>query len=177
MKKAIRTVSKTNYKDHTEPLFKNLQILKLKDIFTFQLSQVMYSFINISLPDPLMTMFTVSRNIHSHDTKHLHQPHIRYRKTAFLSKTLIHQASEIWYKLPSYGSIARSVQSPYQALQPEVGDRFELFKRLYVQCDIFSMANEITMGVSDRGMDVFIRQFECSPVLAICYFYATCLFR
>ena len=99
-KKAIRTVSKANYNAHTEPLFKNLQILKLKDIFTFHLSQIMYSFINISLPDPLMTMFTVGRNIHSHDTRHLHQPHIQYRKTAFLSKTFIHQAPETWYKLP-----------------------------------------------------------------------------
>lgn len=99
-KKAIRTVSKSNYNAHTEPLFKKLQILKLKDICTFQLSKIMYSFINISLPDPLMTMFTVNRHIHSHETRCLHQPHIQYRKTAFLSKTFIYLAPEIWYKLP-----------------------------------------------------------------------------
>ena len=65
-KKAIKTVSKSNYNAHTEPLFKKLQILKLKDICAFQLSKIMYSFINISLPDPLMTMFIVNRHIHSH---------------------------------------------------------------------------------------------------------------
>ena len=38
-KKAIKSVSKLNYNAHTEPLFKKLQILKLKDICTFQLSK------------------------------------------------------------------------------------------------------------------------------------------
>jgi hypothetical protein len=109
-KKAIRTVSKSNYNAHTEPLFKNLQILKLKDIFTFQLSKIMYSFINISLPDPLMTMFTVNTHIHSHETRQLHQPHIQYRKTAFLSKTFIYQAPETWYKLPE---TIRQLRSQY----------------------------------------------------------------
>jgi len=71
-KKAIGTVSKSNYNAHTEPLFKKLQILKLKDICTFQLSKIMYSFINISLPDPLMMMLTVNRRIHSHETRCLH---------------------------------------------------------------------------------------------------------
>jgi len=97
-KNAIRTVSKSNYNAHIEPLFKKLQILKLKDICTFQLSKLMYSFINISLPDPLMTMFTVNRHIHSHKTRCLHQLHIQYRKTAFLPKTFIYLAPEIWYK-------------------------------------------------------------------------------
>ena len=67
---------------------------------TFQLSKIMYSFINISLPDPLITIFIVNRYIHSHETRSLHQPHIQYRKTSFLSKTFIYLAPEIWYKLP-----------------------------------------------------------------------------
>jgi hypothetical protein len=99
-KKAIRTISKTNYNAHTEPLFKNLHILKLNDIFTLQLSKLMHSYMHISLPDPLMNMFTINRNIHLYETRHQHQPHILQRKTAFISKTFIHQAPEAWYKLP-----------------------------------------------------------------------------
>lgn len=99
-KKAVRTISKMSYNSHTEPLFKKLQILKFNDIFTFQLSSLMHSFINDTLPAPLMTIFTVNRTIHSHETRHLHQPHVQYRKTAFLSKTFICQAPEAWYKLP-----------------------------------------------------------------------------
>jgi len=109
--KCIRTVLKSDYNAPTEPLFKTLQILKLKDMCTFQLSKIMYSFIIISLSDPLMTMFTVNRYIHSHETRHLHQPHIQYRKTVFLSKRFIYLAPETWYKLPETIGQLRSQHS------------------------------------------------------------------
>ena len=64
----------------------------------------------IFLPDPLMTMFTVNRHIHSRETRCLHQPHIQYRKTAFLPKTFIYLAPEIWYKLPN---IIRQLRSQH----------------------------------------------------------------
>ena len=110
-KKAIQTISKMNYNAHTTPLFKNLQILKLKDIYILQLSKLMHSYIYCILPTPLLNLFTVNRNIHLHKTRQQNQPHIIHRRTAFISKTFIHQAPDQWYKLPENIRQLRSVNN------------------------------------------------------------------
>ena len=46
----------------------------------------MHSFINISLPDPLMTMSAVNRLIHSHETRHLQKNDI-FLKSIYLPST------------------------------------------------------------------------------------------
>jgi len=76
--KAIRTLSKIGHTGQTEPLFKNLQIVKLKDIFSFQLSKLIYSHLMV---EALMDILKVNITIHSHETRHLYQPHVHYRRT------------------------------------------------------------------------------------------------
>ena len=49
-KKAIRTISKSKYNAHTEPIFKKLQFLKLNDIFKLQQLKFYYKLIKGDLP-------------------------------------------------------------------------------------------------------------------------------
>ena len=43
-KKKIRIISKTPFDAHTDPKFKRLQILKLSQIYFFQVGKFMYSY-------------------------------------------------------------------------------------------------------------------------------------
>ena len=43
-------LSKSNYDAHTDPLFKNLNLLKFHDIYVVQLGQFMFAFKNSILP-------------------------------------------------------------------------------------------------------------------------------
>ena len=44
----VRVISKKGFDAHTEPLFKNLIILKLEDIYSLHLAKFMFSFKNRS---------------------------------------------------------------------------------------------------------------------------------
>ena len=52
-KKAIRIISNAQYNDHTNPLFKKHEILKLSDIHNHKLGKYMYQLVKNILPDPL----------------------------------------------------------------------------------------------------------------------------
>ena len=49
-KKALRIITLSSYNEHSNPLFKNLNVVKLSDVITFQLAVFMYKFCNILLP-------------------------------------------------------------------------------------------------------------------------------
>ena len=49
-KRALRIISFSSYNEHSRPLFKDLNVVKLSDIITFQLAVFMYKFHNNLLP-------------------------------------------------------------------------------------------------------------------------------
>ncbi len=57
-KKAVRLVSKSKYNAHCEPLFSQLNILKLQDIFHLSVSSFISKFLNNQLPDSFNEIFT-----------------------------------------------------------------------------------------------------------------------
>ena len=76
-KKVVRIISHANWKAHTEPLFKELEILPIKDINIYIIAQFMFRFNNGLLPEIFDNFFTTNDKIHSYDTrskKHLHPP-------------------------------------------------------------------------------------------------------
>lgn len=54
-KKAIRNVANCKYNAHSEPIFKNLEILTLKDILNRKIYKFFYRMSNSKLPDYFMT--------------------------------------------------------------------------------------------------------------------------
>ena len=49
-KRAIRTICRANYNSHTEPLFKKLNIMKLKEQYEYEAAILMYKFVHNKLP-------------------------------------------------------------------------------------------------------------------------------
>ena len=68
-KKVIRIISNADYSAHTSPLFAKLGILKLEDIFKFQIANLMWDCDNGSLPQCFSRYFSKVKNLHSYPTR------------------------------------------------------------------------------------------------------------
>ena len=64
-KKALRIITNSAYNTHTDPLFKNQNILKVKDLHKLHVGKLMYQYHNGDLPETLCNMFTRNNEIHS----------------------------------------------------------------------------------------------------------------
>ena len=99
-KKAIRNNCNTIYNAPTAPLFKQLDITKLIDVYNIQLCKLMYSYISGTLLTPLKTIFTSNSAVHAYETRHASDPHVAVRKTSIAARTFIHQCPRAWLALP-----------------------------------------------------------------------------
>ena len=68
-KKAIRTILNSKYNAHTEPLFKQLNLLKLQDIFQCCALRFGYKLFNESLPQYYISMFNIDYSRHAYSTR------------------------------------------------------------------------------------------------------------
>ncbi len=68
-KKSIRIITKSNYLEHTSPLFKNSKLLKLRDINKLQLGCFMYQYKNNVLPKCFEHYFINQNEVHNHHTR------------------------------------------------------------------------------------------------------------
>ena len=64
-KRSVRIITRSKYNTHTDPLFKNLNLLKLKDILEVSVLKLYFKFKHNVLPVYTLNMFTESiRNPH-----------------------------------------------------------------------------------------------------------------
>ena len=69
-KRAIRLISNSKYNAHSEPLFKSLSILKLEDLFKFNILKFYYKYKNNQLPEYFNTLNFIPRSyVHSYNTR------------------------------------------------------------------------------------------------------------
>ena len=61
-KHAIRLISNSKYNAHTEPLFKSLSILKLEDLFKFNILKFYYKYKKNQLPEYFNTLNFIPRS-------------------------------------------------------------------------------------------------------------------
>ena len=79
-KRIIRNISKSHFKAHTDPIFKDLGILKFNDILLVQLGQFMYCK-NSFLPPRANDNFSRSNQFHSYNTRNSQAYRLPYWRT------------------------------------------------------------------------------------------------
>ena len=97
-KKAIRIITFSSFSEHTSPLFKDLNVIKLFDEVTFHIAVFMYKFKNQLLPSNFDVFFTSVKETHSYNTR------FSSRMTYALPKTrtnygifnIRYQGAKIW---------------------------------------------------------------------------------
>ncbi len=92
--KAMRIISGSNYSSSSAPLYKDMNILPLKDLYKLHLGKLIYLHRNEQLPKPLQTKCVTNRNIHSHNTRTRNHPHVMSRNSSIINKSFIHQAPQ-----------------------------------------------------------------------------------
>ena len=68
-KKVIRIISKSAFDAYTEPIFKQLKVLKLSDIYRSQISKLVFSFKKGLLLDAFSGMFLLTNQIQHYNTR------------------------------------------------------------------------------------------------------------
>jgi len=68
-KKCLRIMTFSDFNSHTNPLFNNLNLLKVRDIIKMHQLTLVYSFYNNLLPTELNKLFVLDSNIHDHGTR------------------------------------------------------------------------------------------------------------
>ena len=107
-KKIIRIITKSGYLDHTSPLFKNTQILKIEDITKFEIATFMFKNLANSSPEP----------VHDYPTRQRHLLRIPSHHLSLFRRSLLYLGPITWNSIPSH---IKSLLSP------------NLFKKKYKQ--------------------------------------------
>ena len=68
-KKIIRIICQVKPRDHTDPLFKELGIIKVVNIYNYLIGKFMYRWSNNLLPTMFDDLFIYNRDVHHHHTR------------------------------------------------------------------------------------------------------------
>ena len=75
-KRVIRTISKSTFDSHSDPIFKELELLKLSDIRQLELGKLMFSLNHSLLPSKFNNYFSLNKQVHSYATRHVNDFHL-----------------------------------------------------------------------------------------------------
>ena len=80
-KRVIRIISKSTFDSHSDPIFKELELLKLSDIRQLELGKLMFSLSHSLLPSKFNNYFSVNKQVHSYATRHANGFHLPFCRT------------------------------------------------------------------------------------------------
>ena len=101
-KRALRIMTNSRYNAHTEPLFKQLHLLKVKDIFDVQCLKFWYKFVNNELPNYIRNMFTYNHELHDFETRNRDRLHLYQTRTSGARNVLRHHIPELLNRFPQH---------------------------------------------------------------------------
>ena len=100
-KKAIRIITSSHYIAHTDPLFAMTTLLKLDDLYKYQLGIFMHKVTHCQLPQNMSLMFLRTDNIHSHQLRNQNAYYIQQIRTSTRKATINFSGPKFWNTLPA----------------------------------------------------------------------------
>ena len=90
----MRIITFSKYDEHSSPLFKQLDILKITDLLSLHNALLMYDFHYCMLPPPFDNFFKPVKNVHNYNTRlasrntyYSYQPRTNYGKFSLRSQS------------------------------------------------------------------------------------------
>ena len=108
-KKAVRIISKTSYFEHTEPLFFNLKLLSVDDIYKFSCIKFIYQCYNSNTYTYFRKRLRKNSEFHRYETSSgdlLRLPNGRFKR---FKNSFMENGIRLWNKLPSKTKTAPSI--------------------------------------------------------------------
>ena len=100
-KRIIRAICNTPRLEHTLPLFSNLRLLTLRDIYYRECAKYMYNYTRGSLPSSLHNTFIDGNSVHNYETRNAAQIRSYRIRTTKTANSLLMQGPKIWNEIPS----------------------------------------------------------------------------
>ena len=69
LQKRAMTIITSFYDAHTDPIFKNICILPLNDMYLTEIGKIVFQYKTVLLPDIFNNTFIRRNQVHSHDTR------------------------------------------------------------------------------------------------------------
>ena len=98
-KKALRIVFNLHPRAHTDALFFEHKILKLKDLHSFQLGQFMFKYNNNHLPKIFHDSFHRNSHVHKYPTRRSNEFHLPLLRTVRAQNTFVYTGPRLWNNL------------------------------------------------------------------------------
>lgn len=95
-KRALRIIYNEKYNASTEPLFKQSKIMNIHGLYEKDILTMMYKFYHYKTLPYLDNIFTRNNDIHRHNTRHRHDPHIQSYKLQISLNSFLHKAPFMW---------------------------------------------------------------------------------
>ena len=95
-KRAVRIITMSKYREHTDPLFLKLGLLKIHDINTYVFSKFLYRWYHDKLPSLFENIFTHVGDVHHFDTRQCTQQYCPRIKTNLGKCKFSYRAPHIW---------------------------------------------------------------------------------
>ena len=98
-KKNLRVITDSKYNAHTDPIFKSLHILKLKDLIKLEICKYAYKMNYNLLPRVMYRPYIGQYKTSSHNTRQSNMPKIPKHKSSKFNNSIICQSVTEWSKL------------------------------------------------------------------------------
>ena len=98
--KTIRIITSSHYIAHTDPLFAMTKLLKIEDLYKYQLGIFMHKVTHSQLPQNMSSMFLRTDKIHSHKLRNQNAYFIQQIRTNTRKSTINFSGPTFWNTLP-----------------------------------------------------------------------------
>ena len=99
-KKIVRMICNAKYLDHTDPLFLECKLLKVKSIYEYAISIFMYKIQNDLSPKFMREHFSINSDIHSYNTRQSLLYHVPDYGNDKCQASIKYQGPVIWNNIP-----------------------------------------------------------------------------
>ena len=123
-KKIVRIICNTNFYSHTNSLFHKNKLLKIYDIYDFNLGQFMYKYSKNELPNIFTNMFIKNSAIHKYPTRQSNSLHLPLTRTLFANRTFNFTGPKLWNSLDKSLKEPHSLYSFKQKFKKQLLDKY-----------------------------------------------------
>ena len=98
-KKSLRVIYTLNPRAHTEELFYDNKLLKINDLYLFQLGQFMFKYNSNKLPHIFDRIFCRNDTVHNYPTRRSNEYHLPLLRTILAQNTFVFTGPRFWNSL------------------------------------------------------------------------------
>ena len=107
---AIRTITNSQYRSHTGPLFAKSNLLNVTDMYTLELGVFMYKYSINDLPVAFKEYFMKRSDIHDYPTRHVNNLNLTNNRTSFSDHAIRTNGPILWNSLSKTIRESKSVK-------------------------------------------------------------------